>query len=76
MPLTDFTFNGLPVIGEVRLPWVVIQRSRTRPVWGIMLQRYTFEHALNAIIALDVTRPTHICRVTTDGKLSAVRSWN
>lgn len=72
----NFTFNGLPVVGEVRLRWVVIQRSTTRPVWEVMLQRHAFEHALNAIVALDMTRPTRICRVTSDGSLLIIRSWN
>ena len=74
--MSDLTFNGLPVVGEVRLRWVVIQRSTTRPVWEVMLQRHGFEHALNAIIALDLTRPTRVCRVVGGQQLSAVRSWN
>lgn len=76
MSLNNITLYGLPVVGEVHLPYVVVQPYNRSRQWVVVMQRQYFDQIMAAYRAVDMSRPTHICRVTGDGRLSVIRSWN
>lgn len=76
MATIDLTLEGLPIHGDILAKYVVVQLSPSGRAWDTYQQRMQFDHAMNAIWALDLTKPTRLVQVLKDGRLSVVRSWN
>lgn len=72
---SELTLDGLPVVGDIRMPYLVIQRSRDGKQWDTMAQRKYIVDCYNAIPQLDLMRPVHICRVDDNGTLEVIRTF-
>lgn len=74
--MSDLTLEGLPINGDIFAKYVAVQLSPTGRAWDTRQQRMQFDHAMSAIWALDLTKPTRLLQVLRNGRTSVVRSWH